>query len=351
MKRMLLAVVLVAALVLSMGIIPAMAEDVPTTVTVQGGTTTPPIVKCKWEQDTSVNLEQGDPGHTVPGSQFLPPLVYDGTIVVEYWVVVTDPEGVGTISQVTVDVYHPAGPPENGSFKYQVILDKVDKATVGMPAYIAARDAGLITYNAGYDDAEVWNELDKCTADVYMGTALLSYHQPCGAYLVVADACDNGNAWASENETHLENTFDYLCTAGMEIDFDSLDYGTVEVCTNKWVAGDTIFDDPVGPAPVPNPATVRNIGNCDIQITVVQDDMGFGFSGDPATPDWNVEYDARMGSDPINEVVYVPYQDVTLPNKLPLCNTEELDFSIHVKKSMAVPHSGVMTLGCVVAPF
>jgi len=351
MKRLTLAVVLALALVMAIGIVPAMAEDIPTTVTVQGGTTTPPIIKCKWERDTSPCMEEADPTHAVPGSQFLPPCEYDAEMDVEYWVIVTDPEGVGTVKQVTVDVYHPAGPPLFGSWKYQVILEKVNKAEDGIPAYIAARDAGLIAYNDGYDDAEVWDELDKCTADVYKGVGQLHYHQPCGDYLVVADACDNGNAWASQAETHLENTFEYVCTSCMEIDFDSLDYGTVEVNTNKWIAGDTKWDDPVGPAPVPNRPTVRNIGNCDIQITVSQDDMGFGFSGPASEPDWNVEYDARMGSDTVNEVVYAPYEEVVLPNKLPLCNTEELDFSIHVQKSMAMTHSGVMTLGCVMASF
>ena len=352
-----MAIVLVLALAVALSTVPAMADDVDTGVNVTGGTTTPPIIKCKWEQDTTACLEDGDPTHATPGGQFLPPGTFNGTKMVKYGVVVTDPEGVGTVSQVSVDVYHPEGPPENGSFKYQLLLDHVDKQTVGIPAFEAAWAAGLVTWNpavfasAGeaYDD--IAGELDKCTAEVYMTEEVLSYHQPCGNYTVKADACDTGNAWASEEGTDLENFFTYVCVPGFEIDFTALNYGNATVCVEKLIAGDTVFDEPTAPAPDPNPATVRNIGNTDIKLNVLQDDMGFGFSGLPETPDWNVEYDTRMGSNNINKVYYDPDETATLPNKLPLCNTEELDFSIHIEKASYGPHIGVMTIGCVAVPF
>jgi hypothetical protein len=356
-RKAFMAIVLVMALAIALSTVPAMADDVDTGVNVTGGTTTPPIIKCKWEQDTTACLEDGDPTHATPGGQFLPPGTYNGTKMVQYGVVVTDPEGVGTVSQVSVDVYHPDGPPEFGSKKYQLPLDKVDKQTVGIPAFEAAWAAGLVTWNPAvfasaqeaYED--IAGELDKCTAEVYMTEEVLSYHQPCGNYTVMADACDTGNAWASEGGTDLENSFTYVCVPGFEIDFTSLNYGNATVCVEKLIAGDTVFDDPPAPAPDPNPATVRNIGNTDIKLNVHQDDMGFGFSGPPENPDWNVEYDARMGSNNTNKVYYDPYETVELPNKLPLCNTEELDFSIHIEKSSYGPHIGVMTIGCEAVPF
>jgi hypothetical protein len=365
-KAIMIAFALVLALSLS---VPALAQepgnsvDVSTGVNVTGGTTTPPIIKCKWEQDLTTVLEDGDPLHEVPGSQFLPPGVFGGTKAVQYWAVVTDPDGVASVKTVSVDVYHPVGPPENGSFKYQVILQKVDKFAVGIPAFLAANDTGLIAYNTGYNDLEVLNELEKCTAEVYMGVEVLDYHQPCGDYRVHADACDTSNAWASEVGTDLENFFRYICVPKFEIDFNGLAYGDVVVCSEKWIAGDTIFDDPVGLAPVPNPATVRNIGNTNIKIKVKQTDMGFNYSGTTPTAyqgsapppegasNWNVVFDARMGNDPVNQMYYDPFVEITLPNALPLCNTEELDFSIHVVKSTSGPHTGLMTLGCVQTPF
>jgi len=348
-----------------------MDVSVATGVSVTGGTTTPPIIKCKWEQDLTTALEDGDPLHETPGSQFLPSGYYDGNKTVQYWAVVTDPEGVSTVDTVCVDVYHPAGPPENGSFKYQVILQHVDKQTIGKPAYLAAKDAELVTYNTGYlpagpelEDDDVWQELDKCTAEVYMGSEDLSYHQPCGDYRVVADACDSGNAWASQAGTDLENFFTYLCVPKFEIDFNSLYYGDVTVCNEKWIAGNKVWDaPPLAGAPSPNPATIRNIGNTDLKINVKQTDMGFGHSG--ATPtqyqgpiapaegasNWNVVFDARIGSIGENGMYYDPGVEVELPNTLPLCNTNEFDFSIHVVKSVYGTHTGTLTIGCVQEPF
>jgi hypothetical protein len=348
---------MLVAVALFLAVHPVLGEDVDTGVNVTSGATTPPTIKCKWEQDTTACLEDGDPNHDAPGAAFLPPGTFNGTKMVQYGVVVTDPEGVGTVSQVSVDVYHPEGPPENGSKKYQLPLDKVDKQTVGIPAFEAAWAAGLVTWNpavfASAEEAyeDIADELDKCTAEVYMAQEVLSYHQPCGNYTVMADACDTGNAWASEGGTDLENSFMYVCVPGFEIDFTSLNYGNATVSVEKLIAGDTVFDEPSAPAPNPNPATVRNIGNTDIKLTVLQDDMGFGFSGLPESPNWNVEYDARMGSNDTNKVYYDPDETVTLPNKLPLCNTEELDFSIHIEKSSFGPHIGVMTIGCVAVTF
>lgn len=368
MKKVIsVALALVLALALLLTAAPAMADPViPTEVDVTGGTTSPPIIKVKWEQDTTPSLEDGDPGHAIDGAQFLPPGVFGGTKIVQYWVIVTDPEGVATVAEVMVNVYHPAGPPENGSHKYKIVLTKVDKFGVGIPAYEAARGAGLVFYGynpaiqADYTDVEVMDELNKCTAEVYMAEEVLDYHQPAGDYTVMADACDQGNAYASEAtpRTDLVNTFTYVAVAGFEVDFNALNYGTVEVCKNKWIAGDVIWNTPLDAAPAPNPATVRNIGNTDIKITVHQDDMTFGHTGitptayqgtvppAPGQSNWNVNFDARLGSDPANEMYYDPCVTVTLPNVLKLCNTDELDFSIHVIESIAGVHTGTTTLGC-----
>jgi hypothetical protein len=350
--------------------VPAMAQTVTTGVNVLGGVTTPPIIKAKWERDLTSSREDGDPSHLVPGSQFLPSGQFEVDKIVEYWVIVTDPDGVNTIDQVTVDVYHPAGPPENGSWKYQLILSLVDKVNVGIPAYVDAVLKGLVTYQVDYNNAEILDELDKSTAQVYMATADLDYHQPAGNYTVVADAYDGGK-WGADGDTDLSNTFLYKPVGGMEVDFNGLDYGDVVVSNEKWIAGDVVWNTPIGAAPIPNRATVRNIGNTDIKITVRQTDMGFGYSGTGVptaysgstaptnintTPSsfqssWNVVFDARMGSLAANAMYYDPNVTVTLPNELPLCNTDELDFSIHIYKSQTTPHAGTMTLGFVVSPF
>ena len=374
LKRV-IGIVIALVMVLTLSI-PAMAVDtsVGTSVTVNGGTSAPPIIKVKWEQDLTTSLEDGDTTHVkfIPNStanaQFLPPLQYQAKKLIQYWAIVTDPDGVNTINQVVVDVYHPAGNPLNGSFKYQLILQPVDPA-VGLAAYIAARNAKLVTYQQNtvppINDADVLFELDKGTAKIWMVQGELDYEQPAGDYRAVFDAFDNSNTWASQGtpKTNLENLFTYVGVAGIELDFNSFSYGTVTVSSEKWIAGDTIWNTPIGAAPLPNPATVRSIGNTLVKITVKNSDMGFGFNGVTATTysgsvaptgtqsNWNVVFDARMGSNAANAMYFDPNVLATLPNVLQLSSKDELDFSIHVLKAPAGAKAGTMLIGAVIVPF
>lgn len=370
MLKKLIGVVIALAVAMSLAV-PAMAApaSVGTTVTINSGTTAAPIVKAKWEQDLTTSLEDGDPSHAVAGSQFLPPLVKGGKKYVQYWAVVTDPDGVGSIANVVVDVFHPAGPPLNGAFKYQLILQKVTDPAAALAAYTAARNAHLVKYQGAttpaITDADILFELDKATAAVWMIQGELDYEQPAGDYTAVYDAYDNGNSWASQGTpaTNLSNLFTYVGVAGIELDFNSFSYGSVTVSNEKWIAGDTIWNSPLAAAPSPNPATVRSIGNVLVKITLKNTDMGFGFNTPTPTTyqgsvaptgtqsNWNVVFDGRMGSNQANAMYFDPNVTVTLPNVLALSSQDELDFSIHVYKSAAGGKSGTMYIGAVIVPF
>jgi hypothetical protein len=367
--RKLISIVVALAVALSLAV-PAMAQEVTTTVTVNGGTTAAPIIKAKWEQDLTTSLEDGDPSHATPGTQLLPPLSKGGKKLLQYWAVVTDPDGMANVDTVMVDVFHPAGPPLDGSFKYQLILSKVD-TTLGTAAYSAAENAGLVTYQQNtvppINDADILFELDKGTAWVYMVQGELDYEQPAGDYTAIFDAFDKSNVWASQATppTNLSNEFTYIGVAGIELDFNSFSYGSVSVNSEKWIAGNTVWNSPVAAAPGPNPATVRSIGNVLVQITVQNTDMGFGFNGPTGTAtaysgsvaptsaqtNWNVGFAARMGSNQANAMYFDPGVTVTLPNVLQLSSQDELDFAIKVTKATAGVRSGTMFIGAVIVPF
>jgi hypothetical protein len=304
--------------------IPVLAETTSVQITAGGGG--PPIVKCKWETP--------DDGDTGPLTQILPSGLFETYKEIHFWAVVTDPEGVDTVASVYADVWHPTGPPEDGSFKFQLGLLEVAKQ-VGIDAFEAADAAQLVTYATGHDYTSVGHQLEQGLAKVFEGTQVLSYHQPAGDYKVWIKAYDiPGNPSAP-----LENFFTYVATTAMEIDFTTVTYGSVQVSSNKWIGGDLDF----GTAALP---TVRNVGNTNLSITVSQDDMGLGLT----SGDWNVEFDARLGADGTH-VTYDPETEVTLPDVLELCNTQKLDFSIHVKKGDPGTYTGTITLGSVFAPF
>lgn len=384
---------IILALVLAVAIsVPVLATelDVGTGANVTGGGGDAPIIKCKWEQDQSGTLEEGDPDHeefvgdganTSCNAQFLPSLTFNVSTAVEYWTIVTDPDDQAqTDAIISVYVYHPLGPPEEGSFKYQLILEEVDKGLIynldgdvigyepgkGVDKFIKAYEANLVTVAAGYDYDEIIFELEKCDAKIYMVVGELSYHQPCGNYRVVIKAIDQHNNHA----VPLENCMTYVCMQAMRIDFTGVNYGNIMLSSEKWISGDTIFETPAGVAPDDVLATVHNIGNMPMRLKIKQNDMGFGFSGmsrttyqasSPPVGDnssWDVYFDARLGSNPADAMYYDPCclvsenltactaVVVTLPTILMPCIPQELDLSIHVIKGDLGSYSGQMILEC-----
>lgn len=309
--------------------ISVMAQDIDTEAEIVAGGGNPPIIKCKWETP-----DDGDPENIVPFTQVLPSAVCDEEVLVNYWAVVTDPEGVDSVSRVYADVWHPQEPPEYGSFKYQLQLFRVILDDP-IEDFIAAYNKELVTFSSSCDFYEVVHELEQGLAHVYCGEALLDYCQPAGDYLVEVYAYDTGN----NRSEGLTNHFTYVAVTACMFDFESIDYGSVVVSVNKWIGGDQSMNTPRYP-------TVRNCGNTNARLSLSQDDMGLGMS----SLGYNVEYDARLGANGCH-AYYDPYQEVTLEDVLPLCSTQKLDFSIHVRKGQGGSYCGSLTIGCVYAPF
>ncbi|MFH1639988.1 MAG: hypothetical protein ABIB93_06770 [Chloroflexota bacterium] len=338
-----LAIFLLTLVLVCFPAVPAIAADVTTDVTVNGGNGSPPIVKCKWELP-----DDGDPTHIVTGTQFLPPVGFGATKPIEFYAVVTDPEGQLSVDRVSADVFHPLKRPADVPyFKYQLAMVRLATVADNLAAFDLAVARGVIKYATPYDAAEVRHELEQGLAWLWKGNQVMDYHQPWGDYLVQVKAYDKNN----NPSPLLENFFLYIPITACEYDFTSVHYGPVEVCRDKWVPGDTEFSTPDFP-------TVRNIGNTWCQIQIKQDDMGFG----DTSGIWNVQYHARLGSAVTGtDVVYHPACRkgntppagiwMTLPDILKLCNTQKLDFSIHVKKADPNSYGGKMYICCAFVPF
>jgi len=357
MKKLLAIVLVLATLISVFPVFPVFAADATgtTTVTVATGGGTIPVVKCKFEQEPIAVLESGDPTHITALSQFLPPLVKSAKKPIDYYAVVTDAEDMGSVAQVFADVYHPIGSPapynapggpgNQPYFKYEVPFAKVGHDAAAKALVVAAYNAKLVTFSDNYTIADVTMELDKGTADLWKGTALIDYEQPAGLYTVRVYAIDKN----SNLSAVLINQFLYVPVAGVEVDFTGINFGSVNLGTEKMVAGDTIWQTPAAMAPSPNPATVRNIGNTWARVTIKESDMGLG---QDVTGMWNVQFDARMGNDNANRVVFDPNVTVTLPNWLTLSSQDELDLSILVKKGFSgQTYSGTVIIGAVIQPF
>lgn len=335
-------IVLVMAL---MVIVPVTAADMTTVVSIKTGAANPPVVLAKWETEQGTPyLESGDIQHKTIGSQFMPSGVYETSKRINYYAIVTDDQANGHVKEVAAEVWHPTGP-NVGLYKYQIHFREMTKDE-GKAALKAVWDPanninlGLITTPCDCRDLSVKTttttcldlvrELDKGTSSVWVGEADITYHQMNGNYFVEVIAWHDDVA-----SIPLWNTFYYTPLTAVEYDFNNVDYKEVQMLQPVWRSGDTNFATGDGSP------TVRNIGNTKAQFTIQQSDMNFKKDVNGV---WNILFDARLGHMSDNEPYYNPFEEHTLLDVLDRCNTDELDFSIHIIKPTRYPEPGTMKL-------
>ncbi len=290
-----------------------------------------PIVKAKWE----ANADRYTDADFAAGAQLLPSGQYNVHKKIAICAVVTDPDGLADIDNVYADVFYPnvalglshvkltnqtgAG---CGKFMQEDLLARLSKAD-GIDLFcnkVRNQNNNLPTFNNTpivYSYNEICGatgELEKDTAAVYCGAKEISYEDPSGDYEVWAIGQDKNGL-----QGKLVNHFTYLPVTAFETDFSSVDYGNVRLNTHKVIPGDLTWGAPK--------ATVRNVGNTRLAMKVWQDDMGLG----KTSGQWNVKYDARVGS-ASTYAVYYPETTNVLDDELDLSEMDEMDFSIDISK-------------------
>ncbi|MGI6023341.1 MAG: hypothetical protein ACOX8D_09500 [Methanoculleus sp.] len=131
-------------------------------------------------------------------------------------------------------------------------------------------------------------------------------------------------------EQPLASIFTYLPAAAFEIDFATVDYGTVELGEDAWVEGDMDF----GTAGRP---TVRNAGNVPICIAIVQDSMGLGVP---------VSYMAKLGSNG-TPIAFEVMEEVTLPGVLPVNEVASISLALRISSGGEGTPSGRLQISSV----
>ena len=368
------AAILLAMLLAVSFAIPVFASvaGVGTSVQVNSGNSSPPFVKCMWEStDGSPSAESGDPSHVVyPDSkltQVAPIPGFQAKTPVNFWAVVTDPAGVKNLASIYADVYYPASgttdPGKNGDLKFEVQLTlwvPNGPDSIASKCFDLANAAHMVTINSatptfvypiGAPSAtqvgDIEEELDQRSAALYEGTYYFDNCELTGDYPVMINAVNQQNVHGT-----LNNTLQWIPLTAADFDFNAVNYGTVAIGVDKQINGDYTWNLPETGA---NPATIMNMGNTYLQMTVKQDDMGLGSTEVNGVRTWNVFYDARMGDGSLGGfgyngiVTYNPNTTVTLPQILKLCALDKIDFSITVVKDPSTgtnhSYSGTMTLG------
>jgi len=341
-KLISIAIALVMVLLIT---VPVLA-DVQTGVTVTQGGGAIPAVMAKWETPDDNPVESG--------TQVKPSLVYGKCVEVCMYAVVFDAEDRGAVQQVTVDVWHPDGEPDNGSMKYNNLSATIMTYSDGLAIFNSWKSANVIKVFDGFvltgtSPESVEERLIQGDARIWKVCFNMHYCQPAGDYGVGVKAVDkSGNV----STVVAFNRFTYVAMTGFEVDFTSVTYPNVTIGSSVVRPGDTSF----GTANAP---TIRNLGNVNEWVSVKQSDMGFGRYADGTSgyQGWKVNFDARLGpqandGDTTN-VQYAPDTTTQLPNKLYLCETNKLDFSIHLWFAVpsATPYTGTMCLSVAQAPW
>ncbi len=326
MKRI---VFIILAVVLALGItVPVMAQpehdvDTKVEVTSGGGTNSTPIIKAKWETAGTGCAKDDDTSK--PGTQ-VDPNVPQGDKTVYFWAVVTD-TSLQDLTGVWVDIWYPDGI----TLKDQIQLSQHYDASQWVQAQncvTAADTAGLVVYDPdpNIDFADVLVELQKGTAWLFRGQYTFTHGQYGGFYEACYYALDDSSV-----SDELCNCFEYVRTVYVEADFEAIDFGAAGLSEHTIVPGNDILSWLDGEP------TVKNGGNVDTKISVHYYDM-FLTDLDPATtqaydppiPMEEVEFDARLGlANPIEGILPCVETEIGI---LPICNTVQIDFSIHPMK-------------------
>ena len=240
------------------------------------------------------------------------------------YLVVIDPEGRDDIFQVFAQVFHPRDvPPWCGSEKFKAVED--DYIPLTTDEIVDAMDAALYSGHLEkpeYDDI-IHIVFEKPEAYVYKINLPMEYCEPCGVYKV--------KMWAADSDCFSGDVcyalFEWKCSVIVEYDFTKLDFGKIEAGVEKVIIGDEDLSTPDYP-------TLKNEGNTKVHLQVKSQEMVHEEYDQYKITEFDVYW---MG----NYFVYntdgqsgdwTPWCE--LEPSLCLCNTKQIDFSIHPKHNL-----------------
>lgn len=232
--------------------VPIVAADIPTTATVTGAGT-PPVIETIF-----VLNDNGDPAHVTPGTQILPtPGSGANAVQTTFWkyAIVTDGNGIADITKVEEYLTK-----ANGVDTPLVTTTQVTDYTEAMVILNSALAQNVIT-QAEYDSAKFKLDPAKLSAKMYKVQNSLNNCDKPGVITVHFKAIDKSGLTTFETEG-----FDLLSIMAFETDFIGLNYGTILVGTEQYIAGDDVWAMP-GPSGE-NLNTIKNQGNTEFRISV-----------------------------------------------------------------------------------
>jgi hypothetical protein len=291
----------------------------------------PPVIKAKWEIYDEDPIKYGTQITINPADDPEPKKLWS-------IIAVTDPNGAADIVNVYLDLYHP-----DCTFKYQVHAEEItppltDTNVPDMNVEIfqgntlqdlldRALASGYINQTQ-YDD--IWNEVYKKEARIFVAELEINHHQPYGWYIAEAWVTDTGGA-ISEKYC---NYFEVLPMLAYRIDFNSVYFGDIKPQIEKIVLGDEDLNTPEHP-------TIKNDGNTTIALAA--HDVNGATSEDTNQPKTFTNVYALRFLD--EQVMLNTSEWYYFHGLLPPCEYTQIDFSIHLPEGApAGEYTGVVEL-------
>jgi len=190
----------------------------------------------------------------------------------------------------------------DSSTGFDLLCEKIQKGNPALPRFAE---------ESGYGDlCSAEGKLLNETAAVYCCDQELAYDDVAGNYDTGVIARGVDGAYSDM----LSSEFAYLPLAKIDVDFANLYYGKVKQGVES-LADETI-----------SRATARNVGNVPARVTLWQDDMGMGKTGD----DYNIRYGARLSGIDSPWTGYEPFETITIPGVIDPGQSVDLDFLVKI---------------------
>jgi len=347
-------------------------EESPTSVSVSTGIVRGPNIQslsvvAQWAMDTPIidpetnrtdTSSLGLDDSMLYGAQFLPTGAYQENRLIMVCAIVADKNNADNINLVAAGINYPQDTAISidqegnysgcGQLKESLSLEEITglHASNLICNNIRNNNNTLIDWHQGeannfsYDYDHVCGQtglLEKNQAKVYCGVSELAYNDPAGEYQVIIKAQNQSGA-SAEGENYLK----YFELTNFQTDFNDIQYGLIEVEKLSTLEGDRKFSTSTRP-------TIRNTGNTRLRLKIMQNDFNLGKTNNL----WNVEYQARVGSE-AEYISYLPDITTILNDPVDLGTSMNVDLSILVHKfpdqSDNIKFFGKMTLTADKAP-
>lgn len=323
-----------------------------TGLTVDNGGEFQPIILAEWVMNSATNTDEqyaGSDDSDITGAQFLPSGQMDVSKDIVVCALVTDNNGAADTDGVYAKIYYPenislalsrrseggCGKIYGEEFSLELLSQNEGNELFCNKLKNSNNNLPIFNANKSFDSICTPNEESALlTAKIYCANKKLAYDDPAGDYKVEIYAQDK----SSNTGLTFTSTFKYLELTAFAIDFNNINYGSVQLNTPKIIEGNLDWED----LAAASPATIRNVGNTRMQLFVKQNDFGLG----KTAYGWNVNYQARIGSNAAF-VFYPPEKITMIGQTMDLAEVNALDFGIEVynfPSELASAYTGQMTL-------